>query len=243
MRTAAEPVWYLSLRSPYSWLALRMAERRWHALWRDSEVRVFFEPGEVMSGLVAQRRLRVPYVPMSRAKHLYILRDVRRLAAELGLVPTWPVDKDPQWEVPSLPVVAALRDDAERGRALAVDLTCARWERGDDILDRAVVAASARRCGLDPALADAVDDPQVRTWAADALEDVVRHGVFGVPMVVVGSETYWGIDRLGLAAARHGGCGPGGVADQRDGQPVEGSGLPEAALGAAVVADHAGGCG
>lgn len=230
----ATPVWYLSLRSPYSWLAIRLAQKHHPHLWEDAELRVFFEPGEATAEEVAARRIDFPYVPMSRAKHLYILRDVRRIAGGLGLTPSWPVERDPQWDVPSLPVVAALRADAAAGRALAVELTAARWERGEDILDRAVVADAARRVGLDAALADAVDDPQVRAWGGEALEQVQRHGVFGVPMVVVGREPYWGVDRLPLAAAAHAGAEPPAAADYL-GSAVSG---PDLGGG-----DHAGGCG
>ncbi|GAA1866345.1 DsbA family protein [Myceligenerans crystallogenes] len=232
--TGKPTIWYLSLRSPYSWLAIRLAQKRWPELWADAELRVFFEPGEAMATEVAERRIDFPYVAMSRAKHLYILRDVRRIAGGLGLTPTWPVERDPQWDVPSLAVVAALRADAVSGRELALDLTAARWERGEDILDRAVVADSARRAGLDPALADAVDDPQVRAWGGEALEQVQRHGVFGVPMIVVGREPYWGVDRLPLAAAAH---------EKAEPPPVEdylGSAVREPDLGGG---DHAGGCG
>jgi len=230
---SAAPSWYLSLRSPYSWLAVRLAERHWPRLWQDAELRVFFEPGEAMADQVRDRRLEFPYVAMSRAKHLYILRDVRRCAAGLGLAPTWPVDRDPRWEVPSLPVVAALRQDPALGRAFAVDLTAARWERAEDILDRSVVAGCARRVGLDPAIADAADDPQVRSWAGEELEQVQRHGVFGVPMVVVGREPYWGLDRLGLAAAAHDGVAP------PSGAEAFAAGVRVPDLGG----DHAGGCG
>lgn len=228
------PVWYLSLRSPYSWLAIRLAQKHHPRLWEESELRVFFEPGEATAEQVTERRIDFPYVAMSRAKHLYILRDVRRIAGGLGLAPTWPVERDPQWDVPSLAVVAALRADAGTGRALAVDLTAARWERGEDILDRAVIAQSARNVGLDPALADASDDPQVRAWGGEALEQVQRHGVFGVPMIVVGREPYWGVDRLSLAAAAHAGAEPLDLLDYL------GSAVTEPDLGGG---DHAGGCG
>jgi 2-hydroxychromene-2-carboxylate isomerase len=228
------PAWYLSLRSPYSWLAIRLAEKHHPRLWKKAELRVFFEPGAATAREVSERRIDFPYVAMSRAKHLYILRDVRRIAGGLGLTPTWPVERDPQWDVPSLAVVAALRADAGTGRALAVDLTAARWERGEDILDRVVIAESARRVGLDPALADAVDDPQVQAWGGEALEQVQRHGVFGVPMIVVGREPYWGVDRLPLAAAALAGGEAPAVADYL------GSAVPGPDLGGG---DHAGGCG
>lgn len=226
-----QPRWYLSLRSPYSWLTLHDAPSRHPDLWRDSELRVFFEPDERTRADLEPHRAAVPYVPMSRAKHLYILRDVARLARERGLRPTWPVDRDPVWEVPSLPVLVALRSDPAAGRALALRLTRARWEEAQDICDRQVVARCATECGLSPDLGNSVDDPAARELGVSALRAVHEDGVFGVPYVVVGREPFWGLDRLADAAAAHAARRAPGRGDQR--------------IGAGTVSDgdHAGGCG
>ncbi len=221
--------WYLSLRSPYSWLAIRTAQAKLPRLWNDSELRVFFEPGNVST----QRdptRATIPYTPMSKVKHLYILRDVKRIGNRLGLTPTWPVEHDPQWEIPSLPLIAALRDDPNRGRQFAVELTAARWEHGLDILDRNVVASCAARSGLEANVADAVDNPKVQELSLEVLDQVNRDGVFGVPMVIVGREPFWGLDRLVHAAQAYG----------QDGDEQSPDGLGSLS---SIDSDHAGGCG
>lgn len=191
------PQFYVSLRSPYSWLA-------WHDLTtshadelRRLQLIPFWEPDETSEAMLAAAGARFPYTPMTRAKHLYVLQDVRRLASARGLRPTWPADREPWWEVPHLAYVAAILDDPAAGPRWLDRLYRARWQDGLDICDRAVVARLAARAGLDPdRLANAVDDPGVRATGLEALLSVCRAGVFGVPYFVNGYERFWGVDRL-----------------------------------------------
>ncbi len=92
MSPARRKVFYFSFRSPYSWMAHRLAEQIPDL---DIEYRPFFEPDLVTEALLAERGGSVIYTPMSREKHLYMLQDVRRLAGRLGFPLTWPVDREP----------------------------------------------------------------------------------------------------------------------------------------------------
>lgn len=234
--TPERPRWYVSVRSPYSWLALHDAVVDGLSLWRMSEPRVFFEPGAATAAALADAGVGFPYVPMSRAKHLYILRDVARLAAQRGLRPTWPVDRDPDWEVPSLALLAARAHGDDAVRALAERLTRARWQEAGDVTDRGVVAGAARACGLPADLADAVDDPRWRAAGLEELRGVESDGVFGVPFFVVGRQGYWGLDRLVAAQAAH---------DEARPLVRAATSTPPVAVAAAGGVDHghAGGCG
>jgi 2-hydroxychromene-2-carboxylate isomerase len=198
-RAAGPPRWYFSLRSPYSWLAMWDARQRHPQLLDEAEWIPFFEPDERSLADLTAAGGQFPYVPMSKAKHLYILSDVARLAAARGLRrPAWPVDREPVWEVPSLAALAAL--DRPGGREFVLRLAEARWQEGSDICDRRVVADLARECGLDPSIADSADDPVVRARGVETLQRVDRDGVFGVPFLIVGRESFWGLDRLDAAA-------------------------------------------
>ncbi len=188
----ATPRFYFSLRSPYSWLAchdLRSSapgELRWHPFW---------EPDERSGRMLTEAGEKFPYTPMSRAKHLYVLQDVARLAAARGLAITWPVDVAPVWEVPHLGYLVAERD------GLGIDYVelvgRARWQRGQDICDRSTIAAIAAELGLDPVeVAGAADDPDLRRAGLAELVRVCRDGVFGVPYFRRGRHRYWGLDRL-----------------------------------------------
>jgi 2-hydroxychromene-2-carboxylate isomerase len=229
-----EPRFYFSLRSPYSWLAYRELLDR----YRDVAERVawtpVWEPDEWSTQLLEQLGGRFPYSAMPRAKHLYILQDVGRIARARGLALTWPVDRQPVWEIPHLGYVVA----RERGRGpeyLAAAYR-ARWEQGRDICDRAVVAEIGASLGLDPdEVAAASDDPARRAEGARILVEVCRDGVFGVPFFVHGFSRYWGIDRLAEFADHL----------RADAPPARS--MPELVLalpgGPATDEGHAGGCG
>jgi 2-hydroxychromene-2-carboxylate isomerase len=238
-KATAKAVAYFSLRSPYSWLAHHRALRLpGGGLPPEVEHVPYWEPDADTTALLEERRARHLYTPMSRAKHFYILHDVRRLAAELDLVLRWPVDRDPWWDLPHLAALVAAR--AGRGAEFRAAAYRARWEEGRDICTREVVADVAERAGVDPdAAAGAPEDPQVRAEGAAALARAHRDGVFGVPFFRAGREPFWGVDRFGAFVAALG-TGPAAL----DPAPPDPAPSDPAAVVAAAGGDgHAGGCG
>ncbi|MBX6767591.1 MAG: DsbA family protein, partial [Actinomadura rubrobrunea] len=183
--------YYFSLRSPYSWLAHRELVERHADVLESVEWVPFFEPDELSERMLTEAGGRFIYTPMSRAKHFYVLQDVRRLAGLRGIAMTWPVDRDPVWEVPHLAYLAARRHGV--GPQFVARAYRARWEEGRDICDRATMAELAADLGL-PAdeLAGAADDAALREEGVRALLSIYRDGVFGVPFFVHGFDKYWG---------------------------------------------------
>ncbi|GAA1026851.1 DsbA family protein [Amycolatopsis sp. NPDC000673] len=189
------PRCYFSLRSPYSWLACHdltagrpdlLDELRWTPYW---------EPDELTERLLREAGGEFHYSAMPKAKHLYVLQDVRRLAAARGLRPTWPVDREPHWEVPHLAYLVAA--ELGCGHDFIRAMHRARWELGLDICQPETVAAAAAELGLDPDdLVGAPQDPAVRAAGVAALLDCDRAGVFGVPFYTNGFQKFWGVDRL-----------------------------------------------
>ncbi|MFD7237421.1 2-hydroxychromene-2-carboxylate isomerase [Streptomyces syringium] len=189
------PRWYFSLRSPYSWLAFRDLTERYPDVADVIEWRPYWEPDEVSNRLLAEEGVQLPYVPMSKEKHFYILQDVKRLSAERGLQVAWPIDKNPNWAISHLGYLVA--EDEGRGRDYIAAVSRARWELGHDIADRKVIAAVAEELGLDPdRVANAVDDERLRARGLDILREMERDGVFGVPFFIHRRDKFWGIDRL-----------------------------------------------
>jgi len=229
-RRDARPRWYFSLRSPYSWLSHHDLTNRYPEVAAALEWRPFWEPDARSEQLLRAAGGAFGYVPMSRAKSRYILQDVRRLARERGLEPTWPVDRDPVWEIPHLAYLAAA--EAGRGREFAAHAYRARWQEGRNICARATVAEIAAGLGLPGPLADAVEDEGWRRRGVQALLDVDADGVFGVPFFVHGFEKFWGIDRLPAFVRLVSGAGPGPAV------PV-----PDVGVSAGGDEGHAGGCG
>jgi 2-hydroxychromene-2-carboxylate isomerase len=193
--TPARPRLYFSFRSPYSWLAYRDLLQRHHPVAERLEWIPYWEPDEWTRRLLEEAGGRFLYAPMSRAKHLYILQDVRRLTAERGLDVTWPIDRSPCWEVAHLAYVVAERHG--RGRAFIDRVYRARWQEGRDICDRETMGQIAAALGLEAdVLKEASDDPGVRQEAIPALVRAYRDGVFGVPFFVDRFTKFWGLDRL-----------------------------------------------
>lgn len=236
------PRFYFSLRSPYSWLAYRDLLATHPALAETLEWRPFWEPDERSREMLVAAGADFPYVDMSRAKSLYVLEDVRRLARRRGLPIVWPVDRQPVWEVAHLAYLVAARHG--QGSAFVARVYRARWEEGRDISDRYTIATIAGDLGLDPdETANALDDPEVRMEGLKALLDVCADGVFGVPFFVHRRERFWGVDRLpDFVSAASGDPRPTDRARNPDGVPdpaTAGPGGP----GLAADQGHAGGCG
>ncbi|HEY0168578.1 MAG TPA: DsbA family protein [Jatrophihabitans sp.] len=248
-RAPREPVFYFSLRSPYSWLAYRDLLARYPDVAERARWEPFWEPDESWRRTLTEAGGRFHYVDMSRAKAMYILQDVRRLAQERGLAISWPIDRAPRWEVAHLAFLRARRCGA--GRPFVDAAYRARWEQGRDISDPATMGEIAAELGLDPqAHACAADDPELRQEALEALLALDRDGVFGVPFFTLGRDRFWGLDRLAnfAAAVR---ATPAAVespasveaapVEQED--RVEAAREPDELVRPGGDAGHAGGCG
>ena len=183
---------YFDPISPYSWLAARQCARL------DTVALLDFRP-VLFAGLLAAHGSKGPAeLPAKRA---YTMRDVMRGASALGLPmrgpPTHPFNP-----LRALRMCAAL-DDREERRRFALALFEAVWERGLDVTDDALLARVAADCGLDgTALLARAGDPDVKRRLTDATEAAVAAGVFGVPTFRVGSELFWGADRIDAVLRR-----------------------------------------
>ena len=62
--------------------------------------------------------------------------------------------------------------------------------------------AVAEEAGLDPgAVAEGVTSPEVKARLTRATDAAIAAGVYGVPSVQLGGESFWGDDHLETAAA------------------------------------------
>ncbi|MBO2445912.1 DsbA family protein [Actinomadura barringtoniae] len=194
-RPKAPPRLYFSFRSPYSWLAVRQLEDRHPEISRQLEYIPYWDPDQVTLAGVSSRGAKFHYQQMSKAKHLYLLQDIRRLTAERGYRMRWPIDRDPWWDLPHLAYLAARREGREA--ELFKALNTARWERGEDICTRDTVRRCAEQAGLDGAvMTGAPEDPDIRAEGIDCLCRAYDDGVFGIPYLRYGRDKFWGLDRL-----------------------------------------------
>lgn len=186
---------YFSFRSPYSWLAERLIAER-HADLRDQcEFIPYWEPDAETARRLAEKNAKFLYRAMTREKHLYILKDIKRQVAKYGYRIAWPIDRQPWWERPHLAYLAAERQG--RGPAFSSLVYRARFEQGRDICDETVIGDIAEEAGLDrAALLSAPDDSELRDKGAEGLRRADRDGIFGVPFMAVGHDRFWGVERL-----------------------------------------------
>ncbi|MEV6067879.1 DsbA family protein [Nocardia sp. NPDC052001] len=238
MKTA--PRVYFSFRSPYSWLAFHDLRREHPELVSALEWRPFWEPDEHFSALLAETGHEFPYTPMSRAKHFYLLRDIRRLAGRRGLANSWPLDEQMHWEPSHLGWFAA--SDHGLAHEYADRVYTARWLSGLDICRTEVIQSILDELAIPADVGELVRSPAIEKRALDALQAVCQEDVFGVPMFIHRREKYWGIDRLAdfLAAL------PGSSIAQPESTAATGApdGLAEIPVPKETAEiGHAGGCG
>ena len=235
------PRFYFSFRSPYSWLAARVIGGLGSADRDGISYIPFWEPDEITLRALHALGGEFLYTPMSRAKHLYILEDIRRLATSAGVRYAWPIDVNPWWELPHLAYFAAR--GCGKGREFFDAAYRARWEHGRNICDERTIADIGAEIGAPPGvLVGAPNEAEIRRAGAEALYECYRDGVFGVPFFVHRREKFWGVDRLDAFIRA---LGAGG---ERDGRSDVARRQPPALIPAAgevggADVDHAGGCG
>lgn len=194
-RPKRTPRVYFSFRSPYSWMAVERLARVIPEPHGTLEFVPYWDPDAITEQELKARGGTFHYVQMSKAKHLYLLHDTKRLAARLGLTMRWPIDIDPWWELPHLGFLKARELGAEW--EFYREVIAARWERGENVCEADVLAAVARRAGLDPdVIVSAPDDLKVRAAGVECLYRAYEEDIFGIPYFRVSHHRFWGLDRL-----------------------------------------------
>lgn len=190
-----KPRLYFSMRSPYSWFAIMRLRESFESLDNTFDVYPYWDPDAQTDELLAEAGGKFHYVQMSRAKHLYMLIDTRRIAEGYGKSLQWPVDIDPFWELPHLAWLRA-RHNGHHWR-LYDQLMQARWLHGQDICTPSVVESAAQAAHIDPGpLLTAHEDAAIRTEGAQCLKRAYLDDIFGIPYIKWGSQRYWGYDRV-----------------------------------------------
>jgi 2-hydroxychromene-2-carboxylate isomerase len=186
------PTFYFGAMSPYSWFAAErieslLPEARWHGVFAGA---VFKQNDRQSWGLTDEREAK--------------LADCEVRAAEQGLGQIrWP---DP-WPTVDLLVARAMifcvqdREDDTLLRSFGLAAMRLSFKEGVDIGEAEAVLEAGRRAGIEErALADALQDQQIKDSLRADTDAVVATGVFGVPTVSVGEQLFWGDDRLEDAA-------------------------------------------
>jgi 2-hydroxychromene-2-carboxylate isomerase len=72
------------------------------------------------------------------------------------------------------------------------------WEQGDaTISEYAGIRSTVLELGVDPDEFEALSaSEEIGTELAKSTDEGVERGVFGVPMIIVGDQLFWGKDRM-----------------------------------------------
>jgi 2-hydroxychromene-2-carboxylate isomerase len=186
----SRPTLYFDFGSPYGYLA---TERAADVLPTEPEL------GPILLGAIFEYRGRGSWSQTgARASNV---AEVERRAREYRLPPVrWP----PGWPPNTLAAMRAATWAKRMGRVREFALSAYRsaFVDGRDLGDLGVVVATAEQAGL-PAheLPDAIQEPGIKDELRRVTQDAWEAGVIGVPCVRVGSDVYYGDDRLEDAAA------------------------------------------
>jgi 2-hydroxychromene-2-carboxylate isomerase len=188
--TTSSPTLYFDLGSPYGYLAV---ERAGSVLGVEPELQPIF-----LGAIFKYRGYGSWADTGDRAQNL---EEVERRARAYGLPPVrWP----PGWPPNTL---AAMRAATWAGRlGAAREFALAAYRRafveGRSLGEIETVLEAADAAGLRASeLPVAIQDPELKQDLREATDGAWEAGVRGVPSLRVGSEVYYGDDRLDEAAA------------------------------------------
>jgi 2-hydroxychromene-2-carboxylate isomerase len=188
------PVFYFDLGSPFAYISAERISK----LFADAELPQPEWQPILLGGLFARFDRGSWAETAAREEGM---REVERRAADEGLQPIrWP---EP-WPGNTLQAMRVATYAKSIGRTVSFALAAFRqaFAGGRDLTDPDNVAIAAAACELHPnAIAKAAASASVRARLREATDEAGDRGVFGVPSVVVGSEVFWGDDRLEDAAA------------------------------------------
>lgn len=131
-----------------------------------------------------------------KGKNAYAMLEMQRFIAKHGLTrfrmnPAFPFNS-----VNLLRMLVSLKG-ADQIRLIEA-LLPAIWEQGLDVSDADAVAEVLGAAGFDAAsLATAAQDPAIKQALIDNTEQAVERGTFGIPTFYVGTEMFFGKERLG----------------------------------------------
>ncbi len=134
---------------------------------------------------------------MVPAKGKYMLRDLARFAARYGV----PLQYNPHFPINTLQMmrgaVGVQQRMPQQFMTYVDTLYRGMWVDGLNLGDAAVLGATLAKAGFDPqAILALCGDPAIKDYLKSETEAAVKRGLFGVPVMFVGGDMYFGQDRL-----------------------------------------------
>lgn len=185
-----EVEFWFDVGSPAAYLAWTQMPQ----LAATTGARVILRPmllGGVFQATGNQSPMQVP------AKGRYMQADLQRFAQRLGV----PFSHNPFFPINTLALmrgaIGLQMREPDRLRAYGDAVFRAIWVDALDMNQPAVVAGVLKAAGFDPmAVLALTQDAEVKDRLKAETQEAVARGVFGAPTFFVGSQMFWGQDRI-----------------------------------------------
>lgn len=187
-----EPVFFYDFSSPYSYLSA-------HRVDSTLGVRPRWQP--ILFGALIVAIGKEPWSWHEGPSRDAQMRECEERAAAIGLPLQWPRDWPKGTYSLLAPRAALVADDAGRQREFSLAAFKQGLGLGRDLTEIGVLLDAADEAGVDrDAISEGVRAPEIKQRLREATDAARELGVTGVPTVSVGSELFWGDDRLQDAA-------------------------------------------
>jgi 2-hydroxychromene-2-carboxylate isomerase len=181
---------YFDVGSPASYLAWTQVPK----IARDTGAEVEYRPfllGGVFQATGNRSPMEVP------AKGQYMVDDLDRFARRYRV----PYAQNPHFPINTLTLMRGALGLQMREPARMIPYVDAVyraiWVEGRNMNDAATVASVLAQAGFDPEkLLALASDPAVKDQLKAETQEAVARGVFGAPTFFVGTDMFWGQDRL-----------------------------------------------
>lgn len=183
--------YYFSVISPWTY----MGDERFRALAKTYGYQVRHHPQ--LSPVLFPATGGLALKDRAEPRKAYRLAELKRWSKYLGFAINLTPKFFPVPEVPASKLILVALDQGHDVGELTHAIGRATWEEERDISDAATLVDIATACGLDGAalVAASADEAYAKKLDTETL-DAIERGVFGYPTYALGSELFWGQDRL-----------------------------------------------
>lgn len=190
-RTSRTIAFYFDFMSPYAYLGSVGIER----LAATHGYEVDWRP--MLLGVSVIKVMGLKGVADTPLKRDYVRRDLVRCARYLD-IPFARATDEPMTSLPAARVFVWLNEqDNSVARAFARAVFRAQWAEATDMSSPEAIASLAGSLGIDAnETVAAMADERVKRRLREYVEASISLGVFGAPTFLIGSEMFWGVDRL-----------------------------------------------
>jgi 2-hydroxychromene-2-carboxylate isomerase len=185
--------YYLSLNSPWTYMGSALLAE----VAKRNGATVNVKPAKF--GPIFEKTGGLPLPKRSPERRAYRLMELKRWREVRNIPLILQPKNSPSDDAAATRLVIAAKLQGKDAHRLATELGRAIWELDEPLGEAAVIAAAAKRAGIDAAAvrADGPPDAELDQLYEQYTQEALAAGVFGAPSFVLPSgEIFWGQDRL-----------------------------------------------